>query len=235
MIFGSIYLLISYGKYQENEAARDGDRPTYMHAIRENISFITDGGKIRQIADLEGRVWIAVVLTKELQPDSKPTVASLRWLAEKFKDEPEKAPTVVAFVLDVDADQPQELAKVLPDFSEDIELWRVAAGEGKTPVQEFIKNGFRFGEVPQLEDGKWEYDSNLMLLDQQAKVRGTPSGKMSYDFYQVAAMEAAYAQAGKDHPGEKRNPLPMTTEKFRTILLTSVRYLNEHPPDDPEK
>lgn len=236
MIFGGIYMLYSYGNYQENEAKRDGGRPSYKHQVK-NFGFVTDEGKIHEISELQGRVWVAFALTKNAQEESLATIAAARWLAEQFKEEPEKAPAFLAFVLDVDADEPAELAQALPDFPKNITLWRVAAGEGKTPVTEFLKNSMRFGEVPRLENGNWEYDSNLMLLDQQAKVRGWPGpqGAMSFDFESVAGMEAKYAKAEIEHPGEELKPLPMTTEKFRNILLQSVRYLNEHPPENPEK
>ncbi|MGE9268037.1 MAG: hypothetical protein ACQKBY_08065, partial [Verrucomicrobiales bacterium] len=124
---------------------------------------------------------------------------------------------------------------VLQDFPAEVDLWLVAAGEGKTPVKEFLKNGFRFGIFPHLVDGEWVYDSNLMLLDQQAKVRGIPGGDWSYDFEKVAQMEADYAQARIEHPDKELIAPPMTTAKFRDILLTSITYLRDHPPENPEK
>ncbi|MGE9266955.1 MAG: hypothetical protein ACQKBY_02565, partial [Verrucomicrobiales bacterium] len=123
MVFGGVVLQFAYQRYQQRQAEVDGHRPSYNHAVRKNISFVTQGGEIRQIADLEGRVWLALTLTKELQPRSQATVEALRWLVTEFETRKEPMPPVVAFVLDVDADQAGELDGVLPDFPAEVELW----------------------------------------------------------------------------------------------------------------
>lgn len=234
MVFGGFYMLNSYDKYQTSEAERDSSRPSYKHQVK-NFGFVGDEGKVRQVAELQGKVWVAFTVTKEMRKKSQATIDAAIWLAEQFQENPEKSPTFVVFVLDIDADKASELAEILPDFPKNIPIWRIAAGEGKTPVKEFLKNSMRFGIFPHLENGEWLYDSNLLLLDQKAKVRGLPNGDMSFDFETVAKMEAAYAQAEIDHPSKELNPLPMTSEKFRQILLDSVLYLQNHPPENPRK
>ena len=99
----------------------------------------------------------------------------------------------------------------------------------------YLKNQLRFGKVPRIENGKWDYDSNIMMLDQETKVRGWPGGKMSYDFETVRKMDAQYQQAKIDHPDKELIEPPMTVEKFRGILFDATKYVIENPVEPVKK
>ena len=146
---------------------------------------------------------------------------------QQFEGDEEK-PLIVVFALDVDADTPANLAKILPELGDNV--IRIAAGKGETPITKYIKNELRFGQFPHQKDGAWEYDSNLILLDHENKIRGwrhDDKNDTSYDFERSARWEKEYAQAKIDHPEKKLTPPPLTTDELRNILAESVRYLIE--------
>lgn len=230
-LVGGIWIFYSYSKHQERQGIENADRPSYRHQVMRNIQVVTKGGTVRDLGELEGKVWVAAQVTAEGSEKSVGTVGALKWLKGKFEDSAVK-PVVVLFVVDVDAADWEKLAGVIPELGP--EVWRVAAGEGKTPVREFLKNQMRFGMLPREVDGEWEFDSNLILLDQQRKVRGW-GDQMNYDFETVAEMERKFAAAKRDYPGEELLEPPMTTERFRKILGDAVRFVIEHPPENPEK
>ena len=55
---------------------------------------------------------------------------ALVWLSEQMKDQEER-PVMVLFVLDVDADEPEQLNGVVPELGTGDHVWRIAAGGGE--------------------------------------------------------------------------------------------------------
>lgn len=234
MIFSGIFLQYSYTQYRKRTA--DSERPSLEAKITETeVDLLTSDGKLRNLQDLKGKVTMVLTLSKEIQPESKPSLDALHEVMEAFKDTPEK-PVILVFVLDGSNTAPEEMAGVLSEYGKEPEVWRVATNDdSKSSLRSFTKTKLRFNQMPVEKDGRFEYDTRLVLLDQFLHVRGMPDSNNGWDFAAVVGMEEQYEAAKRDHPDEELVPLPMTTAKLRETLITSIKYLYDHPNEKGQK
>lgn len=228
MIVSGVVLTFAYKRYQEKTS--DSRRPSFETRITEpEVELLTADGKERNLQELQGNVTLVLTLPKTPNPESKPTLDALREVMDAFKDEPEK-PRLLVFVLDGSNTEPGEMSKVLAEYGKEPEVLRVVADEdAKTSLRSFTKTKMRFNRIPTEKDGIFDYDTRLVLLDQNMFVRGIPGVTEGWDFETVAEMERKYEEAKKESPEEDLNPLPMTTPKLREILIDSIKYLYENP------
>jgi hypothetical protein len=234
MIFSGVFLQYSYTQYRKRTA--DSERPSLEAKITETeVDLLTADGNLRNLQDLKGKVTLVLTLSKEIQPESRPSLDALQEVMEVFKDSPEK-PVILAFVLDGSNTEPGEMSGVLAEYGEEPEVWRVAADDtSKSSLRSFTKTKLRFNQMPVEKDGGFHYDTRLVLLDQFLHVRGVPDSNNGWDFATVREMEEKFETAKMDHPDEKLNPLPMTTSKLRETLITSIKYLYAHPNEKGQK
>jgi len=234
MIFSGVFLQYSYTQYRERTA--DSERPSLEAKITETeVALLTADGELRNLQDLKGKVTLVLTLSKEIQPESRPTLDALREVMEAFKDAPEK-PVILVFVLDGSNPAPGEMAGVLAEYGKEPEVWRVATDDGsKSSLRSFTKTKLRFNQMPVEKDGRFEYDTRLVMLDQFLHVRGIPDSNDGWDFATVVEMEEKFAMAQKEHPDKELTPPHMTTPKLRETLITSIKYLYDHPNEKGQK
>lgn len=228
MIVSGVVLSFSYRRYQENTS--DSRRPSFETRVTEpEVELLTADGKSRNLQDLKGNVTLVLTLPKTPNPGSQPSLDALRAVMDEFKVTPQK-PTVLVFVLDGSNSNPEEMADVLAEYGEEPEVLRVVADEdAKTSLRSFTKTKMRFNRIPTEKNGVFDYDTRLVLLDQNMFIRGIPRMTDGWDFEAVAEMERKYEEAKRDSP-EKDLTLPlMTTPKLQEILIDSIKYLYENP------
>ena len=228
MIVSGVILTFAYKRYQEETS--DSRRPSFETRITEpDVELLTADGKERNLQDLQGNVTLVITLPKTPNPESQPSLDALREVMDAFKDETKK-PRILVFVLDGSNSDPGGMSGVLAEYGKEPEVLRVVADDdGKTSLRSFTKTKMRFNRVPTEKDGVFDYDTRLVLLDQNMFVRGIPGVTEGWDFETVAEMERKYEEAKKESPEEELNPLPMTTPKLREILIDSIKYLYENP------
>ena len=228
MIVSGVVLSFSYRRYQENTS--DSRRPSFETRVTEpEVELLTADGKSRNLQDLKGNVTLVLTLPKTPNPGSQPSLDALRAVMDEFKVTPQK-PTVLVFVLDGSNSNPEKMSDVLAEFGEEPEVLRVVADEdAKTSLRSFTKTKMRFSRIPTEKNGVFDYDTRLVLLDQNMFIRGIPRMTDGWDFEAVAEMERKYEEAKRDSP-EKDLTLPlMTTPKLQEILIDSIKYLYENP------
>lgn len=234
MIVSGLILNYSYMKYQERTS--DSERPTLLTKITEpEVELLTADGEIRNLQDLKGKVTLVLALEKEPAPESQPTLDALKEVMASFEGKEEK-PTILVFVLDGSNLEPEKMAGVLSEYGSEPEVLRVVADqEAKTSLRSFMKAKMRFGIAPAMVDGKLEYDTSIVLLDQHLHVRGQPGNPFEWDFEKVARFEAEYEEALKTRPAEELQKFPITTPILRELLINSINYLYEHPEEKGQK
>lgn len=228
MIVSGVVLTFAYKRYRENTS--DSRRPSFETRITEpEVELLTADGEERNLQDLQGNVTLVLTLPKAPNPESQPTLDALREVMDAFEDAPKK-PRILVFVLDGSNLNPGEMSGVLSEYGKEPEVLRVVADEdAKTSLRSFTKTKMRFNRVPTEKNGVFDYDTRLVLLDQNMFIRGIPGVTEGWDFETVAEMERRYAEAKKESPEEDLNPLPMTTPRLRGILIDSIKYLYENP------
>jgi hypothetical protein len=121
----------------------------------------------------------------------------LKTLAEKYRDNPD-----VAFVcMVIDPGPPENVAKILADeavkHGATLPRWWYATTE-PVILHKYLKDKFRLGSLPHQEEGKWIYDTSLVLVDRGLKIRravvpqqrGGPPYVTGFDFEQAAGWDA---------------------------------------------
>lgn len=228
MIVSGVVLSFSYRRYQENTS--DSRRPSFETRVTEpEVELLTADGKSRNLQDLKGNVTLVLTLPKTPNPGSQPSLDALRAVMDEFKATPQK-PKVLVFVLDGSNSNPEEMAEVLAEYGEEPEVLRVVADEdAKTSLRSFTKTKMRFNRIPTERNGVFDYDTRLVLLDQNMFIRGIPGLTEGWDFEAVAEMERKYEEAKRDLPEKDLIPPLMTTPKLQEILIDSIKYLYENP------
>lgn len=228
MVFGGFAILWAYQTY--GARTQNSKRPSMEAKITDDARLITADGEERDIQDLKGKVTLAVTLPLTSQPRSEATLAAVERVMMHFANR-EESPILLAFVLDGDEANPAQMAEVLNQYGEEPAVWRVATGEdGKVSVRAFLKNRMRFGKYPhQNEDGSFDYDSKIVLLDQHLQLRGLPGSNEGWDFERVQAMEDKFARAKMENPEQELIPPPMTLDQLTEMLISAIEYLYAHP------
>jgi len=229
-------ILLNYAYMQYRERTSDSDRPSLLAKITEpEVELLTADGEIRNLQDLKGHITLAITLPIVPQPESQPSLDALREIMENFKNAPAK-PKILVFVLDGSNLDPGKMSGVLSDYGSEPDVLRVVANaDGKSSLRSFLKAKMRFNVTPTEKDGKFLYDTRLVLLDQHLHVRGHPGASRGWDFEKVDRFEKDYAAALEVKPKDEVPPPPITTPKLRKMLIDSINYLYDHPNEKGQK
>lgn len=234
MVISGVVVTFAYDKF--NDRTVDNTRPALLTKITEpEVELLTADGKQRNLQDLKGEVTLAITLPIHPQPESQPSLDALKVVMESFKDAPKK-PRILIFVLDGSNADPGKMSGVLSEYGAEPEVLRVVTNDdGKSSLRSFLKAKLRFNVTPTEKDGKFDYDTRLVLLDQHLHVRGWPGASRGWDFEKVTRHEKAYAAALEVKPKDEVPPPPMTTPRLREMLIDSINYLYEHPDEKGQK
>ena len=234
MVISGIVLNYAYNQYRERTG--DSERPSLLNKITEpEVELLTADGEMRNLQDLKGNVTLAIVLPSEPQPESQPSLDALKEVMEEYKDAAAK-PQILVFVLDGSNSEPSKMSGVLAEFGAEPEVLRVVTSEdGKSSLRSFLKAKMRFNVTPVEKDGRFDYDTRLVLLDQHLHVRGWPAASRGWDFEKVDRFEKEYAAALETHSEDQVRPLPMTTPKLRQMLIDAINYLYANPNEKGQK
>lgn len=229
IVLSGIVLTFAYNRYL-SERSEKSDRPSFLTKITEpEVELLTADGEMRNLQDLKGKVTLVITLPIEPQPESKPSLEALKKVMEHFKER-EVKPSILAFVLDGSNTDPGIMKGVLSEYGSEPEVLRVVADQdGKSSLRSFLKAKMRFNIIPAEKEGKFVYDTRLVLLDQHLHVRGHPGASRGWDFEKVAGFDQEYEQAKKEYPDKEIVPPEYTTEILTKMLIDAIEYLYENP------
>lgn len=168
MVVGAILILRAYENHVE-ETQKD-DRPSLLTKISEtkDLTFLNQQGEVSDLMSLKGKV-LVIQSMPQTQPDET-TTGVMKRLSEKYKGRED----IVFVTLVLDPGNADKLAGELEIVAErlgaEFPQWIVASNERET-LHKFIKNEFKASQLPHEEDGKWIYDSSLVLVDKERHVR----------------------------------------------------------------
>lgn len=187
-------------------------RPHIVGRLNENLGVIRQDGVATGFDPLDGKVWVAAAVCVN-QPDSwKRSREVMQRLAKHYEGNPNFH--LVCITVDPDKETPEVLAKAAQEIGAKLpQWWFVAAGREFT--HKYLKDKFQLGSMPSEVDGKWEYNSKILVVDRNRHLRTGKVGKFSieFDFDNAAKWDAEGRKSGS----EKSN-----VEQMEIVLIQTI-------------
>jgi hypothetical protein len=223
MILGGWLILKAYEQWSIGQAK--DDRPAIIYRItpERDLRMLRQDGEIVNLVDLRGNV-VAINITSLRDPQAATlSMAVMKRLATaRVGNEHFKLITLVVDPLDAEKLRPG-LAEFATANSINLPKWWVGSNEPKT-LHKFIKNELKTNVYPNEADGKWHYDSAIVLIDKNGHIRrgvvpqkaGGPPFVATFDFDQAAEWDAQGAKTGtsNNNAGELELLLNNTIDKL---------------------
>lgn len=206
MIFlGGWLVLKAYDLWSVGQAKDDRPAVIYRITPERDLRMLRQDAKTVDLADLRGKVFaLNVISLRDPQAAERASAVMKRLSTGRAANQDFHLVTLVV--------DPMPSEKLLSELSatatkEGMALpqWWVGSNEPKT-LHKFIKNELKANVYPYEKDGKWEYDSSIVLIDKNGHVRravvpqkqGGPPFVATFDFDQAAAWDAKGAKTGTD-------------------------------------
>lgn len=227
MATGGILVMLAYQKMAK-EQSRD-NRPAMVHQIRKerDLRVIRQDGKTVDLFDLRGHVVALHCMSLE-DPDR--STRSLR-VMQRLKDQAEGMPGLRLVTLALDSPTPLRtvpyLEKGAAVHGMEMPVWWLATTARET-LHPFVKNELKTSVFPHTEGGKWQFDTSIILLDREGRIRravvpqelGGPPFVATFDFDQAAGWDAQGVKTGT----------PLSNEKqLEALLLQTIQMLLDEP------
>jgi hypothetical protein len=223
MFVGGWLILQAYQHWSIGQAKDDRPAIVYRITPERDLRMLRQDGKIVNLVDLRGSV-VAINVTSLRDPQAAAlSMAVMQRLAAA------RASTghfsLITLIVD-----PLPAEKLLPSLAEfstangaTLPQWWVGGNEPKT-LHKFIKNELKTNVYPNEVDGKWLYDSAIVLIDKNGHIRrgvvpqkvGGPPFIATFDFGQAAEWDAKGAKTGttNNNAGELELLLNNTIDKL---------------------
>ena len=205
MILGGWLVLNAYEGWSVGQAKDDRPAVVYRITPERDLRMLRQDGKIDDLVNLRGHV-VAINVTSLRYPQAAAlSMAVMKRLAASRAEN--KGFNLITLVVD-----PLPAEKLLPSLTEfatangmTLPQWWLGGNEPKT-LHKFIKNELKTNIYPNETDGKWNYDSAIVLVDKNGHIRravvpqkqGGPPYVATFDFQQAAAWDAKGAKTGTD-------------------------------------
>lgn len=231
MLLGGWLVLKAYEKWAVKQSA--DDRPSIVHRIRKerDLRVIRQDGKTADLFDLRGHVWAVNVISLGQPEASGLSHAVMKRLAETHAGNDDfNLVTLVVNPLPSE-DAVQVLAETAGTESIALPQWWLATNEPAT-LHKFIKNELKASAFPHEADGKWNFDSSIVLIDRNGHVRravvpqkqGGPPYIATFDFEQAARWDAEGKKTGTDRSN---------LEELESLLAETITTLLAEPAEQP--
>ncbi len=206
IILGGWLVLKAYDRWSLQQAG--DDRPAIIYRItpERDLRMLRQDGKIMDLVSLRGNVIAVNVMSLRDPQAAELSMAVMKRLAESRSGTKEF--NLVSLVVD-----PFPSDKLSADLAESsaangmmLPQWWLGGNEPKT-LHKFIKNELKSNIYPNEANGKWLYDSSIVLIDKNGHIRravvpqkqGGPPFIATFDFEQAAAWDAKRAKTGTAH------------------------------------
>jgi cytochrome oxidase Cu insertion factor (SCO1/SenC/PrrC family) len=224
VLFGIVSAVVVLWNYSIASGKQNtSDRPSYHGNVFFNLKFLRQDGKIGGFDDLKGKVWIIQPYSATQPETCQLSTAALKRLLEKYQNNDD-----VAFVsLVIDPGPAEGALKVVQQAAEQqsakLPKWWFGTTDPDV-LHKYLKDKCRLGTLPHFHEGKWLYDSSLIVVDRDMKLRRAviPQQKggrpyvTGFDFAQAAEWDEKGTKTGTDlsNQQEMQQLLEKTIEKL---------------------
>lgn len=196
-------IFTAYERFARN-ANQDG-RPSYVGELRYNLPVLRQDGVRIGFEELQGKVWVLNSVSVSQPESCHLAVRVMQELSKKYRDNPD----VVLISLVIDPGDPEQAAVKLKKEAErqgaKLPQWWMVTTE-PVVLHKYLKDKCKLGMLPHQEEGKWVYDTSLVLVDRNLKLRkavvpqqrGGPPYVTGFDFSQAASWDAKGIKTGTE-------------------------------------
>ncbi len=224
ILTGGWLVLKAYEKWAIQQSA--DDRPSIVHRIlkERDLRVIRQDGKTADLFDLRGHVFAINIVSLDQPQSSERSLAVMKRLAAKYSGNADFS--LVSLVIDPmpASEIVAALTKAADAQGMKIPQWWLASNEAAT-LDTFIRNELKPNVAPERIDGRWVFDSSIVLIDRNGHLRRAvipkkngsgPPAIIPFDFEQAAKWDAEGRKSGSDrsNEAEMESLLHQTIEKL---------------------
>ena len=205
MLVGGWLVLKAYEQWSKGRSSDDRPAVIYRITPERDLRMLRQDARTVDLVNLRGNVIAVQVMSRRDPQASELGMTVMKRLAAA------RAATsgLNLVTLVIDPEPSEKLLKSLADTAATHRMtlpqWWCGSNEPKT-LHKFIKNELKSNVYPYEKDGKWLYDSSIVLLDKNGHIRravvpqkqGGPPFIATFDFEQAAAWDAKGAKTGTD-------------------------------------
>jgi len=206
MLLGGVMIHLAYQSWSKKQSV--DLRPAFVTRIakEKDLRVLRQDGAQADLLEHDGQVWVLAAVSSAQLETSEHTLAVMKRLAEKYAGRTDFG--LVCLV--VDSGEREQLDALLTDTAKRIGAtlpqWWVAS-QRREELHKFVKNELKASLYPhQAADGKWSFDTSLVLIDRNRHVRqavipqkqGGPPFVARFDFDQAAEWDAKGVKSGTD-------------------------------------
>ncbi len=225
IIFGGVWIYMAYEKYAQN-SAKD-TRPAYVGQLFQNLKVIRQDGKEQGLDELKGKVWIMAAMSQTQPETCERSAGILRALALKYRD----CSDVCFLTLVIDPGAPEQATSTLSSFAQrltaSLPQWWVATADPVT-LHKYLKDKFKLGVLAHQSEGKWVYDTSLVLVDRDMKLRKAVIPQQRGGAPYVTGFDFDLA-AQWDERGVKTGTDKTNVDQLLEVLEKTIEYLRVTP------
>ncbi len=197
MILGGWFILKAYRNWSATQLKDDRPARVYRITPERDLRMLRQDGKTADLVDLRGSVIALNVISLRDPQVAERSMAAMKRLAAQRAETPNFH--LVTLILDP---QPSEklrdvLAQAAAERGIELPLWWLGSNVPEDLLP-FIYNQLKVNTYPTEKDGKWSYDSSIVLIDKTGHIRravvpqkrGGQPYIATFDFEQAAEWDA---------------------------------------------
>jgi cytochrome oxidase Cu insertion factor (SCO1/SenC/PrrC family) len=224
MVVGGFMIHLAYEKSSKRQ--NEDGRPSIVARLtpEKDLRVLRQDGAQVDLLQNDGKVWVAAAISASQLETSARTLAVMKRLSEKYAGRED----FVLVCLIIDSDDREKLDVLLTETAAKIGAtlpqWWVASQQQET-LHKFVKNEFKLSQFPHQENGKWVFDTSLVIVDRNRHVRqavipqkqGGPPFVARFDFDQAAGWDAKGIKSGTERTNAEELELRLI-ETIETVL-----------------
>ena len=231
MVLGGVLILAAYQKVAEDKAK--DTRPAHVYQItrERSLRVIRQDGSQADLFDLRGGVFVIHTLSLKHPESGKLSLEVMKRLAAKHAATPGFNLVSLAVEPLPSGETAATLAAAAKSHGMILPQWWLGTNEPAT-LHKFIKNELKTNIFPHEENGRWVFDTSIILIDKQGRIRravvpqqrGGPPYVADFDFDEAAGFDARGVKTGNDRTNVRQ---------LEFLLETTIDTLLAEPAESP--
>ncbi|MGC4015989.1 MAG: hypothetical protein QM755_15900 [Luteolibacter sp.] len=230
MILGGVMVHLAYQKWSKNHQQDDEAARISRIVPGRELDVLRQDGTRGRVPEGSGKVWVVAAVSAAAPETAEISTGVMKRLAEHYAPDED----VMFTTLVIDPGAPEQLEAKLKAQAEllgaKLPKWTVASTEPET-LHKFIKNEFKTSLYPHLENGKWVFDTSIVLIDRNRHVRnavipqkrGGEPYVARFDFDQAAQWDTRGVKTGTDRTN---------VQELERVLQDTIEQLRKEPLKD---